>query len=62
MVLLMVVWASAGIAETALPTPQSECTSCTARHKALQKLQDARVTPPPSDALKPEADVEKVDD
>lgn len=39
--------ASPALADDAPPTKeQTECQSCTARHKALQKLQKRRLTPP----------------
>jgi hypothetical protein len=52
MLKLMVVFLIlAGGAEPLVTKPvvePAECDSCTARHKALKRLQDARITPPNS--------------
>lgn len=59
---VLVVMATSAWADTA-PQPQEvECTSCTARHKALQKLQEARLTPPADETQPDDAAVDAKDD
>ena len=59
---LLGIFAVPALAETSDPPATETCQSCTARHNALKKLQDARVPPPEKPLPEPSKSVEPKDD